>query len=129
MEEKCLRCSTTLQVDWLLPVQEGNGGLPKPGCKKLVSVQVVGGAKKGFFKGLAFGYHSCFFPEAAQNRTVLPTYICSLKFRKAVCLHALSQVWGLKWQVNSWTARGGNPWSSNGTIMEYAAYGEGRKKY
>lgn len=72
----------------MLPVQEGNGGLPKPGCKKLVSVQVVGGAKKGFFKGLAFGFHSCFFPEAAQNRTVLPAYICSLKFRKAVCLRA-----------------------------------------
>lgn len=90
----------------MLHVREDSGGLPKPGCEKF-SVQVVGGATQGFSKwGLTPPLvRFFFFPEAAQNRTVLPSYVCSLKLRKAdvpVCFH---RFWGLKWQVDFWTAR------------------------
>lgn len=45
----------------LLRLQEESRGLPKPTCEKLLSVRVVGGAKKGFSKGLVFSVLSYFF--------------------------------------------------------------------
>lgn len=84
-------CGAVQRCRWicLLHVEER---LTKPGSGKLVSVQVVGGARKDFAKGLVFAFHSWVFFLLKQHRIgscSLPTFVASRtgKLPVRVCLH------------------------------------------
>lgn len=102
---------------WLSPIE---GGLAEPGfspggwwSKKRVSVKVW-----------CLVFSLVFSPEAAQDRTVLTTYIWVQESSVCACLHRLGQV-NCKWQVNSWTERGKNPWNSSEAV---SVLGRGGKR-